>query len=147
MTTTVEDIPQNYRDFAKETKALMEDKIDSQQKDTLKQFVGKVMSDETTRNELKEEREAAFKQCDEDDKGHLGEEEWIKFVKLQRDNYEKRGLPPLPESEERSRKMFNVCQFSGKGGISLEDLDIKMKYDGILLKAQLEAGEKWIKSI
>ena len=35
MTTAVEDIPQNYRDFAKETKALMEDKIDSQQKDTL----------------------------------------------------------------------------------------------------------------
>ena len=142
MTTAVEDIPQNYRDFAKETKALMEDKIDSQQKDTLKQFVGKVMSDEQTRNDLKEERENAFNECDADNKGYLNEDEWLNFVKLQRENYDKRGLPPLPESEERSRKMYAVCQFSGKGGISLEDLDTKMKYDGILLKAQLEAGEK-----
>ena len=58
--SSLEDIPQDYKDFAKETKALMEDKIDSTQKDTLKQFVGKVMSDEATRNELKEERESAF---------------------------------------------------------------------------------------
>ena len=106
MSTAVEDIPQNYRDFAKETKALMEDKIDSQQKDTLKQFVGKVMSDEQTRNELKEEREQAFNEADEGSKGYLTEEEWLSFVKVQRENYDKRGLPPLPESEERSRKMF-----------------------------------------
>ena len=140
--TTVDDIPSDYRDFAKETKALMEDKIDSQQKDTLKQFVGKVMSDENTRIELKEERENAFKECDKDNKSYLSESEWLEFIKIQRENYEKRGLPPLPESEERSKKMWQVCQFSKKGGMTLEDLDTKMKYDGILLKAQLEAGEK-----
>ena len=140
--TTVEDIPQAYRDFAKETKALMEDKIDSQQKDTLKQFVGKVMSDEQTRTELKEEREHAFNECDSEGRGFLNEDEWLQFIKIQRENYEKRGLPPLPESDERSKKMFAVCQFSNKGGMSLEDLDTKMKFDGILLKAQLEAGEK-----
>ena len=140
--TSVEEIPAEYRDFAKETKALMEDKIDSQQKDTLKQFVGKVMSDEQTRNELKEERETAFNAADKEKKGFLLEAEWLEFIKTQRDNYEKRGLPPLPESEERSRKMWQVCQFAKKGGMTLEDLDTKMKYDGILLKAQLEAGEK-----
>ena len=78
--TTVEDIPQEYRDFAKETKALMEDKIDSQQKDTLKQFVGKVMSDEQTRQELKEERENAFNECDKEKKGFLWKKSWFKSI-------------------------------------------------------------------
>ena len=100
------------------------------------------MSDEATRNELKEERENAFKECDKDNKGYLTQDEWLEFIKLQRANYDKRGLPPLPESEDRSKKMWEVCQFAKKGGMSLEDLDTKMKYDGILLKAQLEAGEK-----
>ena len=58
---SLEDIPEKYKEFAKDTKALMEDKIDSQQKDNLKQFVGKVMSDEGVRTELKNEREEAFK--------------------------------------------------------------------------------------
>merc|ERR1712167_438116 len=105
---------------------------------TLKQFVGKVMSDEQTRQELKDERETAFNDSDKEKKGYLNEAEWLEFIKVQRDNYEKRGLPPLPESEERSKRMWAVCQFSKKGGMTLEDLDTKMKYDGILLKAQLE---------
>ena len=141
---TYDDIPEDYREYAKNTKPMQEDKIDPAQKEALKQFVGKVMTDETLRQELKTERETSWKEAAGGQmKEALDEEEFLTFLAKQTEKYNERKLPPINETDERNRTMWKICQWTKKNsGITLADLDLKMKYDGIILKHQLELGEK-----
>ena len=144
MAMTYDEIPEDYREYAKNTKPMQEDKIDPAAKEALKQFVGKVMTDESLRNDLKAERQKSWDEAGgAEPKECLNEEEFLTFLQKQTERYNDRKLPPINETEDRNRQMFNICRWTKKAeGITLADLDLKMKYDGIILKHQLELGEK-----